>query len=85
MWKNFRITLFIGLSDIDSTKWHKTQIIKGQKTNTHPSEKPFKNTLKITVDFRMYLCLTLGPKRSPEGHLKSQIPLWSVQAFRTYT
>lgn len=31
------------------------------------------------------LAITFRLKRSPEGHLKSQIPLWSVQAFRTYT
>ncbi len=30
--------------------------------------KPFKNTLEITVDFRMYVCLTFGAKRSLEGH-----------------
>jgi len=41
MWKNFRITLFIGLSDIDSTKWHKTQIIKGAENKYSPIGETF--------------------------------------------
>ena len=72
MWKNFRITLFIGLSDIDSTKWHKTQRIKGVEIKYPPIGKPFKNTLKITVDFRRKTSITFCSKRSPEGHRKGK-------------
>ena len=58
---------------------------QGAENKYSPIGKPSKNTLEITIDFRKRASITFRLKRSPEGHLKSQIPLWSVQAFRTYT
>ena len=56
--------------EIESCYW--LDQIKGQKLNGSTNRKPFKNTLEITIDFRLCMCLTFGSKKIATNHRKSK-------------